>query len=247
MNSCVTCGGRAQRLSVCLPCAERAESMLHAPVKWTPFQLAKIHPDLVREGFEDCWMNSRYTVLIRRVKSDMGDLFHLSVKRNDKNPLHDWRDLQRIKNELLGEEEEAMELYPAESRLVDGANQYHLWSFAGQRAPFGYDAKRCVMLPGGMDGAKQRPFEEPPKDAMTEEQFQEKLAEHQKRRIVQAAVAGTITSILEKAAANDCQNTFRYTDGRKCEAVKPENPEEWCGPCLTKIVRELQKELDSVT
>jgi len=28
---------------------------------------------------------------------------------------------------IVGEEHEAFEVYPAESRLVDTANQYHLW------------------------------------------------------------------------------------------------------------------------
>jgi hypothetical protein len=37
--------------------------------------------------------------------------------------VHDWRDLQRIKNQLVGPECEAVELYPAESRKVDTANQ----------------------------------------------------------------------------------------------------------------------------
>lgn len=46
-------------------------------------------------------------------------------------------DAQRIKNELLGDEYEACELYPAESRLVDGANQFHLWAINGQ-FPFGF-------------------------------------------------------------------------------------------------------------
>jgi len=246
MTPCITCSGRVGRLSICSPCAERAESMLHAPLKWTDFKEVKIHPDLVQEGFEDCWINSRYTVLIRRVKSDVGDLQHLSIKRNDKNPLHDWRDLQRIKNEILGEEEEAMELYPAESRLVDGANQYHLWCFVGQRAPFGYESQRCVMLPGGMDGSKQRPFEEPPKDALTEEQFQEKLKDHNARKTARAGLSGQIKSILDGAISGGCQNPFRYTDERKCEAVKPENPEMWCGHCMAKLLRKLSLELDQV-
>lgn len=243
---CVTCAAPG-RLAICRSCVERAESMLHAPVKWTPFQKATAHPDLVQEGFEECWMNSRYTVLIRRPKSEMGDLVHLSIKRNDKNPLHDWRDLQRIKNEILGEEEEAMELYPAESRLVDGANQYHLWCFLGMRAPFGYEAMRCVMLPGGMDGAKQRPFEEPPKDAMTEEEFQKKYEEYRKRRAVRAGLLGQVKSILDTAALRPCQRPGWNADAKKCEDVWPADPGYWCGPCMAKIVQKLSAELETVT
>jgi len=53
-------------------------------------------------------------------------MLHLSIKRLDKHPVRDWRHFQRIKNELIGEENEAVELYPAQSRLVDTTNQYHL-------------------------------------------------------------------------------------------------------------------------
>jgi hypothetical protein len=246
MRPCITCSGRPGRLGICQPCVERAESILHMPLPWTPFQRATIHPDLEKEGFEACWKNSRYTVVGRNVKSDIGNLVHLSIKRNDKNPLHDWRDLQRIKNEILGPEEEAVELYPAESRLVDGANQYHLWSFVGQKIPVGYTTERCVMLPGGMDGSKQRPFEDPPKDVMTEEQFQEKLKQHNSRSLARAGLIGQMKSILEGAAALGCQNPFRYTDNRLCEAVKPKNPEMWCGYCMAKLLCGLSRELEQL-
>lgn len=54
---------------------------------------------------------------------------HLSIKRHDREPMHDWRVLQEIKNLILGEDAEAIELYPKESRVVDTANQYHLYAF----------------------------------------------------------------------------------------------------------------------
>jgi hypothetical protein len=53
--------------------------------------------------------------------------------------VHDWGDLQRIKNAILGPSCEAVELYPACDRLVDGVD-YHLWS-AGEptwRFPLGF-------------------------------------------------------------------------------------------------------------
>ena len=56
---------------------------------------------------------------------------YLSIKRRDQEPFHDWRAMQSIKNAICGPEWEAIEIYPAESRLVDTANQYHLfcWQF----------------------------------------------------------------------------------------------------------------------
>ena len=86
-------------------------------------------------------------------------MIHLSIKRNDRQPIHDWRDLQRIKNELVGPEFEAVELYPAESRMVDGANQFHLWVIIDPavRFPFGFAERLVSENPG--EGAVQRPFE----------------------------------------------------------------------------------------
>lgn len=52
---------------------------------------------------------------------------YLSIKRRDREPISDWRAMQKIKNAIVGDEWEAVEIYPAESRLVDTANQYHLF------------------------------------------------------------------------------------------------------------------------
>ena len=52
---------------------------------------------------------------------------HLVVRRHDDAPCMNWKHFQQIKNEIVGPEYEAVELFPAESRLVDTANDYHLW------------------------------------------------------------------------------------------------------------------------
>jgi hypothetical protein len=46
----------------------------------------------------------------------------ISIRRHDWKPCSDWRDKQAIKNQLVGAEWEAAELYPAESRVQDQAN-----------------------------------------------------------------------------------------------------------------------------
>jgi hypothetical protein len=51
----------------------------------------------------------------------------LAIQRRDGEPIHDWRDLQAIKNQLVGPQYEAFELYPAEDRVVDTQNQFHLF------------------------------------------------------------------------------------------------------------------------
>ena len=86
------------------------------------------------------------------------DMTHLSIKRVDKGAIHDWRIMQEIKNALVGPECEAFEMYPAESRLVDSANQYHLWCFANPtvRIPCGFFDRLVTDKPLGK--SKQRPF-----------------------------------------------------------------------------------------
>lgn len=88
----------------------------------------------------EVWANDIYEVF--KTPQDEG-IFHLSIKRFDRAAVHNWRHLQQIKNEVCGNEFEAMELYPRESRLADNANQYHLWV-----APEGADIP--VGFPTGM-------------------------------------------------------------------------------------------------
>ena len=106
----------------------------------------------------EIWMNDTYTVFVHR-KDDTGWI-HLSIKRNDKEPVTDWRDKQQIKNQIVGSEHEALELYPAESRLIDTANQYHLWCMSdpAHRIPCGWDQGRRTQTTeeAARSGAKQR-------------------------------------------------------------------------------------------
>lgn len=153
-----------------------------APQPWTPFVEVPITDKMraqLRDGGDPQWddpnthlvVNNRYTVWLRwcRIAQDAphfaGErVIHLSIKRNDKGTLRDWRHLQRIKNELVGAEVEAVELFPADSRLVDEANQYHLWCFMDSDFRFVGVATRLVGGPeeAAAVGAKQRPFEVTP-------------------------------------------------------------------------------------
>jgi hypothetical protein len=74
---------------------------------------------------------------------------HVNIRRHDREPCKEWKHFQQIKNELVGPEYEAVELFPAESRLVDSANEYHLWVLAdqGNRFPFGFPKRFVVDQP----------------------------------------------------------------------------------------------------
>jgi hypothetical protein len=132
---------------------------------WTPFERVTPNADYPIQPGEEVWINSRYQVYLRRIESKKpGEdvLTHLSIKRHDKQEIRDWRDFQRIKNELVGPETEGIELYPAESRLVDTANQYHLWVFP-YRLPIGFD--RRIVSDASYRGSVQRPWDEGQKPA----------------------------------------------------------------------------------
>jgi hypothetical protein len=116
----------------------------------------------------EMWKNDRYTVTVTRWPEAEGNvdiagqISELSIRRNDRRAVHDWRDFQRIKNEIAGPEIEAVELYPAESRLMDTANQYYLFCLpAGARMPFGLPL-RNVTTPetAATIGAVQRELPE---------------------------------------------------------------------------------------
>ena len=78
-------------------------------------------------------------------KKDLGWI-HLSIRNADGSSRHDWRDFQEIKNTLVGRENEGIELYPAESRMLDECNQFHLWvrEDPEDKVPVGRDLGRRV-------------------------------------------------------------------------------------------------------
>jgi hypothetical protein len=130
---------------------------LNVPYEKALATLQSIHAN------EKIFINNLYQVNVRKQRPmypEWPDMIHLSIKRRDKKPIHDWRHMQRIKNEILGPEYEAIELYPKESRLVDSANQYHLWVFFDEKFTLnvGFNDGRFVK-DVSVGGVVQRPFE----------------------------------------------------------------------------------------
>jgi len=96
-----------------------------------------------------CWANNIYqvTLYVMPPAPQRGNLpcAQLSIKRHDKKPVTEWRDLQRIKDEILGTMVEAVQLFPLKTRLVDTSNQYHLWALPVSSCfPVGYTDGRVV-------------------------------------------------------------------------------------------------------
>jgi hypothetical protein len=120
---------------------------------------------------DEIYTNDQYQVNVARKHVPHQDFWietanvrvvHLSIKRLDREAIHDWRDLQEIKNELFGKDYVALEIYPAEDDLRDSANQYHLWVFTdnvdGDAVPFPLGWQGRVVSEVEDFGVKQRKF-----------------------------------------------------------------------------------------
>jgi len=145
---------------------EQREAYAQRLAAITKSPLAEVRAHIEREHRdEQIWMNEKYQVAITPVaeQKNFPACLHLSIKRRDRGVIREWRDLQTIKSVLVGAENEGFEVFPAESRVTDTANQYHLWVFVDPtiRLPVGW-ATRATLTPeqASMLGAKQRAFED---------------------------------------------------------------------------------------
>lgn len=118
---------------------------------WTPFRSVEDHPPgeewiqrrMASTGIsrEDAiadeeylseslhFQNSTYSAWIHNFDARALPLWHLRIKRLDgRRPGRErYPDFMRIRDELIGPENEGMEIYPARSREMDLANCYHIW------------------------------------------------------------------------------------------------------------------------
>lgn len=102
---------------------------------------------------ELCFRNGLYIVRVKYLKMNddktpnpLGAVW-LSIRSNNRKAIRDWRHFQRIKSEIAGAEREAIEIFPPESSLVDGANQYHLWVLPeGETTPFTWHEGRQTNI-----------------------------------------------------------------------------------------------------
>jgi hypothetical protein len=104
-------------------------------------------------GVETCHRNERMMVLGHRQDNNAFldpegqpiTLWHLALVGTKNHPTLTWGEAQRAKAELLGEDVEAIELYPAADRVFD-LPEVHLWCFPrGFKLPLGF-AKRVQVV-----------------------------------------------------------------------------------------------------
>jgi hypothetical protein len=127
---------------------------------WEPLVYIGEEDQLPGEHYE-VWENSRYNCSVRRYTKGWfvknRPYIVIGISNNDESSRHDWRDFQAIKNQLAGRDWEAVELYPAESRLKDPSNRFYLWCCEKGLLNFGLPGGR-VVLDADEAVAPQRPF-----------------------------------------------------------------------------------------
>lgn len=150
-----------------------------------------------RHGLDECRIakSSEYQVAVYEdTPNGFGEpMVHLSIKRLDREAIRDWRVLQQIKNAIVGEEAEGIELFPAETRRVDAANQYHLFCFRpGFKVPVGFDTRLVHEHDDAITGSKQRRFESPDALLPSRDQFSNVL----RQLLAQIDLGGSIPAGL---------------------------------------------------
>lgn len=156
----------------------RKVSEVQSRLPWQPLEQLELNPVYLAMSVGGkmplaAWGNDIYQIVVyqfERTEDGAEPMLHLSIKRHDRLPIHDWRHLQAIKNEIAGPERVALEVYPPESQLVDTANQYHLWVMPTDvELPFGFseqfissDAQVEMFNEArerGQHKGRQRPFQ----------------------------------------------------------------------------------------
>jgi hypothetical protein len=72
------------------------------------------------------YANGTFSVVVRTIKTEYGLCKHAAIRNLDSTEVT-WSEKQEIKNKIFGVNYVAIEVYPKQDELVDGANMYHLW------------------------------------------------------------------------------------------------------------------------
>lgn len=115
---------------------------------WGEWEERDVQQEAIRLGYEvaanikTSFCNNRYHVQVYEIFTNWGIVQQASLGRHgDIEPIT-WDELQRIKNELFGEDKTAIEVYPTTKHLVCQAPMRHLWILPGGfELPFGLHLK----------------------------------------------------------------------------------------------------------
>ena len=140
--------------------SEDGEIITHTEARSRKLEPSRVVADMGPDiGF--MWENDVYYGTLRTYKTGCaltgGAWAVIGITAKDESARHDWREFQQIKNSLLGDEWEVVEIYPAESRLKDPSNRFYLWcSPCGAFSRIGFQIRSVVDMPESQ--APQRPF-----------------------------------------------------------------------------------------
>jgi len=133
-----------ERIQANIAEARKVSAALPKSYKWVPLKLLS---DPLQGA--EVWQNPWYEVRVLRHTEgwilDGGPWLRIGICSADGKPRHDWRVFQCIKNQVAGPEWWALELYPAESHLIDPSNYYVL--YAAMTLPFGERLGRVLAGP----------------------------------------------------------------------------------------------------
>lgn len=90
----------------------------------------------------EVWLNDRYAVIVQRRDDD--SIYLLRIRRIDGAHQIPWEIMQRIKDELAGENAEGVELYPDAARRIGVADRWMWVKRPGERWPIGIDEKAAA-------------------------------------------------------------------------------------------------------
>lgn len=102
--------------------------------------------------------NDAFLVSIRRLSNGVRHLRIISPTLERPS----WWEMQRIKNEVIGPSETAVEVYPPENETIDGLCMYHLWVLPmGARLPFSLWEMRDEPIEDSILGAVEKAEADP--------------------------------------------------------------------------------------
>ncbi len=81
----------------------------------------EVESDHIRPGSRH-WRSKAYGVIVKEVDA------HVKISIHSWAGIRpSWWDVQRIKNEIVGEDATAVEVYPPQSEVVDNEEVFHIW------------------------------------------------------------------------------------------------------------------------
>jgi hypothetical protein len=117
--------------------ASEAEGRRLQKLAWNKFEDVTFEPRTIEilsrmdYKIDKVYRNNKYIVMVYYNEEKNNKLYtKVMCRRSDSKPIYSWQDLYRIKNEIFGEETEAIQLLPKASELIDEANLY--WFFIEQ-------------------------------------------------------------------------------------------------------------------